>query len=367
MKSLVLALVGALVILALALVPPVLAQDRGQAGGGGGGGDRGGSGGSGGGGGHAGGGNAGGGGTSSSGSSGGSFSGGGSSGGGFTGGGSSGGGFSGGSISSPNYNGPSPLAGARGGNGGARMGGGAIGRDGIAMMRGGEGRMAVAADPSNSAVPAGARPNYGGPAVGTAVPRGSVTRPTGGNDYTLNYDVWNPWGYYGGGYYNGFFGSRYPYYYGLSYPYGFGAFNNGWYYYPYDPFYLYGYGAFGLGSFYYDPTWFGYGGYGGGGYGGGGYSTGYGSSSDRSTQSSGPRGGLKLKVAPADAEVYVDGYYVGRVDDYNGVFQRLELPVGAHRVELRAKGFQAISFEVTIEPRDTISYHGEMQRAQPIK
>ena len=63
----------------------------------------------------------------------------------------------------------------------------------------------------------------------------------------------------------------------------------------------------------------------------------------------------------------MDGYYVGRVDDYNGVFQRLELPVGAHRVELRAKGYQAINFEVTIEPRDTISYHGEMQRAQPIK
>jgi hypothetical protein len=138
-------------------------------------------------------------------------------------------------------------------------------------------------------------------------------------------------------------------------------------YYPYDPYYLYGYGAFGLGALYYDPFWwggspYGYGyGYGypggyGGGYGGGYY--------DYDRQDDGVKGGLKLKVEPKYAEVYVDGYYVGVVDDYNGVFQRLNLLAGPHRVELRAKGYETLAFDVKVEPRSTISYHGELQPQQ---
>lgn len=136
-------------------------------------------------------------------------------------------------------------------------------------------------------------------------------------------------------------------------------------YYPYDPYYLYGYGAFGLGAFYYDPFWwgypyggygypgYGYPGYGGGGYYGGGYY-------DRQEEADGVKGGLKLKVTPDDAEVFVDGYYVGNVDDYNGPFQRLNLVAGAHRIEVRAKGYEPLTFEVKIEPRETITYHGEL-------
>ena len=91
----------------------------------------------------------------------------------------------------------------------------------------------------------------------------------------------------------------------------------------YDPYYLYGYGAFGLGSYYYDPFWwgypYGYGYYGGypwgyyGGYAGGGYYD-----YDRH-QDEGVKGGLKLKVKPSNADVFVDGYFVGRVDDYEPI------------------------------------------------
>jgi hypothetical protein len=99
--------------------------------------------------------------------------------------------------------------------------------------------------------------------------------------------------------------------------------------------------------------------------GGGGFNAGGWSSS-----SSGPsvvKGALKLKVTPKDAEVYVDGYFVGKVDQYNSAFQRLDLPVGVHRVELRAKGYNNVSFEVKIEPRDTQTYHGTMQPLPPVK
>ncbi len=173
--------------------------------------------------------------------------------------------------------------------------------------------------PNDRAVPRGARPNPGGPTVGQAVARQQITpryRPGGEN----------------GGYY--------PYH-------------------PYYPYFPYGFGAFGLGYLYYDPFWWGYGGY-GYGYDGYGYGSSYGGYGYYGDDQSG-RGGLKLKVEPKDAEVYVDGYYMGTVDDFNGTFQKMELEAGPHRVEIRAPGFQTITFDVRIEPNDTVTYRGELQ------
>jgi hypothetical protein len=111
---------------------------------------------------------------------------------------------------------------------------------------------------------------------------------------------------------------------------------------------------------YYDPFWwdyyYGYSpGYYGGGYGGygGGYST-----YDDSEYS---QGGLKLKVKPRDAQVYVDGYFSGVVDDYDGVFQKLKLRSGGHRVELRAEGFEPSIFDVLIAAGETVTYRGELK------
>ena len=89
-----------------------------------------------------------------------------------------------------------------------------------------------------------------------------------------------------------------------------------------------------FGFFLWDPFWYGasypvYGGYYGGGYcGGGGYDDpgyGYGSSGY------GLYGSLKLKVKPRDAEVYTDGLFVGHVDDFDGLFQKLNLESGPRR------------------------------------
>jgi len=162
--------------------------------------------------------------------------------------------------------------------------------------------------------------------------------------------------------------------------YGSGSSYRNYRYYPYDPYYLYGYGAFGLGlgAYYYDPFWwgggypygygypfgygYGYGGYYGGGYDSGGYDSGYYDYDRRDND--GVKGGVKLKVSPKDAEVYVDGYFVGTVDDYNGMFQRLNLVAGAHHLEFKAKGFAPLSVDVKVEPRETISYKAELQPAK---
>jgi hypothetical protein len=127
------------------------------------------------------------------------------------------------------------------------------------------------------------------------------------------------------------------------YPWGYGGLGLGGYYggYYYDPFDPYGYGGGG-----------GYGGYGGyGPYGGGSYS-------DQSDDD----GAVRIKVKPRDASVYVDGYFVGHVDDYDGVLQRLHLATGPHRLEIRAPQYETLMVDVRITPDQTVTYRGEMRK-----
>jgi hypothetical protein len=122
---------------------------------------------------------------------------------------------------------------------------------------------------------------------------------------------------------------------------------NSWWY----PYYPYGLGAWGLGWYYYDPWFWGgyYGGY--GGYYGGGY-YGYGAYD---------LGSIRLKVKPRDAEVFVDGYYVGIVDEFDGTFQQLRVEEGPHVVQIKKEGFRPLEFKVRVLIDHTITLHGELQ------
>lgn len=138
---------------------------------------------------------------------------------------------------------------------------------------------------------------------------------------------------------------------------------------PYYGYYGLGFGAFGLGYFYYDPFWwdpywggygYGYGGYGYGGYGYGGYpGRGYGSYDQAYDL-----GSLRLQVKPREAEVYVDGYYVGQVGEFDGVFHKLDLEAGPHKIEVRAAGFEPLAFDVKALPGQTINYKGDLRPLQ---
>jgi hypothetical protein len=132
----------------------------------------------------------------------------------------------------------------------------------------------------------------------------------------------------------------------------------------YDPYYSrryssywspYGYG-YGLGYFAYDPYMFG----GGSPYGYG-YDQ-YGSGSYGASRQYGETGSIRLKVKPNDAQVYIDGYYVGVVDSFDGMFQKLGIEAGTHRVEIRADGYEPAQFEVMVMPGETITYKGELKR-----
>lgn len=232
----------------------------------------------------------------------------------------SGGGGGGGSSSGGGGGQAVPRGGSGGGSsagsgGGTRSGGGATtrGSDGSGSGGGGETRRrgdGSAGTGDSGAVPRYSRPRDGQPATGTAVER----RDGGGGRGPDTIIV-------GGGYWGGYYGGFYPWSWGGL---GVGGYYGGWY----DPW-----------GGWYDP-----------------YppSGGYGFYAD---------GSVKLKVTPRQAEVFVDGYYAGSVDDYDGLFQRLRLESGPHRIEVRLDGYEPLSFEVRVLPNRTITYRGEMQKA----
>lgn len=70
-------------------------------------------------------------------------------------------------------------------------------------------------------------------------------------------------------------------------------------------------------------------------------------------------GGLRITDAPRDAQVFVDGAYAGLVDDFDGVFQHINLEGGQHRIELHHPNFPPLAFDVFIEPGRTVTLRAD--------
>lgn len=66
-------------------------------------------------------------------------------------------------------------------------------------------------------------------------------------------------------------------------------------------------------------------------------------------------GDIRIQGAPKDAQVYVDGYYAGIVDDFDGTFQRLNVEAGLHRIEIVLPGARPLAFDVNAQPGRTIT------------
>lgn len=71
-------------------------------------------------------------------------------------------------------------------------------------------------------------------------------------------------------------------------------------------------------------------------------------------------GRVRIMGAPRDAAVYIDGYYVGIVNDFDGVFQHLDLEPGPHQIEIRVPGFAATAVDVNVRPGRTITYRPDI-------
>lgn len=71
-------------------------------------------------------------------------------------------------------------------------------------------------------------------------------------------------------------------------------------------------------------------------------------------------GGLSFDIQPYDAELFVDGVYVGTTGDFSGYYAPLTLAVGRHHIDLQAPGFQTMSFDITVVGGQVIPYQGAM-------
>jgi hypothetical protein len=74
---------------------------------------------------------------------------------------------------------------------------------------------------------------------------------------------------------------------------------------------------------------------------------------------------VRLQVTPKEAEVFVDGYYAGVVDDFDGTFQRLNLEPGEHELQLFLPGYRGITQRVYLQPRGTFRVRHTMEPLAP--
>jgi hypothetical protein len=73
---------------------------------------------------------------------------------------------------------------------------------------------------------------------------------------------------------------------------------------------------------------------------------------------------LRIQVEPRQTEVYVDGYYAGTVNDFDGLFQRLHVSSGQHEIELFLDGYRAVKQQVYLQPGATFKIRYTMQKLQ---
>ena len=82
------------------------------------------------------------------------------------------------------------------------------------------------------------------------------------------------------------------------------------------------------------------------------------------TLEQGLSGGLQLDIEPRRALVYVDGWYVGVVEQFSGYYRHLDLAAGSHTIEILATDYEPLAFDIAIAPGRTTTYRASLQRAE---
>jgi hypothetical protein len=78
-------------------------------------------------------------------------------------------------------------------------------------------------------------------------------------------------------------------------------------------------------------------------------------------------GALDLDVAPERAEVYINGDYGGRADDYDGWPAFLWLEAGTYDIVLYHEGYRTIARQYTVRPGVVIDVQDEMQPGDAVR
>jgi hypothetical protein len=72
-------------------------------------------------------------------------------------------------------------------------------------------------------------------------------------------------------------------------------------------------------------------------------------------------GGVSFDISPAEAEVYLDGEFIGRAGDFAPNAAPLTLTPGPHRIEVQAEGYRPMTWDVDVIPGQVIPFRGDMQ------
>jgi hypothetical protein len=76
-------------------------------------------------------------------------------------------------------------------------------------------------------------------------------------------------------------------------------------------------------------------------------------------------GDVKTDITPKQTAVYVDGYYAGVADDFDGAFQRLHTSPGGHAVTLHLDGYRTITRNIYVQPDSTYKLKETMEKLAP--
>ena len=201
----------------------------------------------------------------------------------------------------------------RGGGGGGSSGGGGGSHPSPGVSSSGGGSQS---SPGYSGGSNSGSGSHGSSTAERRHPRAGTGSGYGGGGYYPGYPGYPGWG--GGGYYPPYWSSWWPY----------GSF--GWYGGYYGGYYGYPWGWGGGGTVYH-----------------------------RIEQES---GAVRVLVDPSEARVYVDGYYAGTVDDFDGLFQRLNVSSGRHEIALKLEGYKTHRMKVYVAPDSTLKLHYELEK-----
>ncbi|MGC4081396.1 MAG: PEGA domain-containing protein [Vicinamibacterales bacterium] len=78
-----------------------------------------------------------------------------------------------------------------------------------------------------------------------------------------------------------------------------------------------------------------------------------------------PESHLRINVRPKDASVYVDGYFAGKVDEFDGRLQRLHVEPGEHEITIYLEGYRSLKQRLYLSVNATRTIDGELERLAP--
>jgi PEGA domain len=76
----------------------------------------------------------------------------------------------------------------------------------------------------------------------------------------------------------------------------------------------------------------------------------------------GPDSAARIQVTPKEADVYVDGRLVGKVSEFDGFTQRLDVRPGGHELVLYLDGYRTITEKLYFQPGTSYKIKGAMEK-----